>query len=390
MKDKIKGVGVFLYMSKIERFTVLLVMTILCILNFSIECDASSNYDLQLSAKSAIAIEWTTGKILFEKNKDLKLPMASTTKIMTAILTIENCDLNREIEIPPQAIGVPGSSIYLEKGERLKIIELLYGLMLASGNDAAVALAISVCGDVKKFVNLMNKKAKELGLVNTVFSSPHGLEEGQHYTTAYDLACLTAYAMRNQTFREIVSTTQKEIRWTTRPYNRILKNKNKMLKSYQGAEGVKTGFTKRAGRCLVTSACRDNFRIICVVLNAPDMWNDTRKVLDFAYQNYKIFKITRGEIGYLRVKDSKEYWVKLGITKQKIFVLKKDQYPILNVVISKKISAPVKKYTEVGKLDIKYDNQTYSVPIATLQECQKKTFWDKLKERFFKQKASQK
>ncbi|AZT90426.1 D-alanyl-D-alanine carboxypeptidase [Caldicellulosiruptor changbaiensis] len=377
-------------MPKKIKFSVLLVIVSLRILSYSNECYAGLKCDIQITAKSAIAIEWTTGKILFEKNKDLKLPMASTTKMMTAILAIENCDLNKEIEIPAQAIGVPGSSIYLEKGERLKIIELLYGLMLASGNDAAVALSISVCGDVKKFVNLMNKKAKELGLKNTVFSSPHGLEEGQHYTTAYDLARLTAYAMKNQTFREIVKTTQKEIRWTTRSYSRILKNKNKMLKSYQGAEGVKTGFTKRAGRCLVTSACRDDFRVICVVLNAPDMWNDTRKILDFAYQNYKILKIARGEIGYLRVKDSKENWVKLGITEQNIFVLTKDQYPGLNVVISKKVSAPVKKYTEVGKLEIKYDHQTYSVPIATLQGCQRKTFWDKLKERFFRQKASQK
>ncbi|ABP67430.1 Serine-type D-Ala-D-Ala carboxypeptidase [Caldicellulosiruptor saccharolyticus DSM 8903] len=377
-------------MSKKIKFSVLLVIVSLRILSYSNECYAGLKCDIQVTAKSAIAIEWITGKILFEKNKDLKLPMASTTKIMTAILAIENCDLNKEIEIPAQAIGVPGSSIYLEKGERLKIIELLYGLMLASGNDAAAALAISVCGDVKKFVNLMNKKAKELGLENTMFSSPHGLEEGEHYTTAHDLARLTAYAMKNQTFREIVSTTQKEIRWTTRPYSRVLKNKNKMLKSYQGAEGVKTGFTKRAGRCLVTSACRDDFRVICVVLNAPDMWNDTKKILDFAYQNYKILKIARGEIGYLRVKDSKENWIKLGITEQNIFVLTKDQYPGLNVVISKKVSAPVKKYTEVGKLEIKYDHQTYSVPIATLQGCQRKTFWDKLKERFFGQKASQK
>lgn len=377
-------------MLKIKRFSIFMGITTLYILNFFTECYANSDYKLQVSAKSAIAIEWTTGKILFEKNKDLRLPMASTTKIMTAILAIENCDLNKEIEIPPEAIGVPGSSIYLEKGEKLKIIELLYGLMLASGNDAAVALAISVCGDVKKFVDLMNKKARELGLVNTVFSSPHGLEEGEHYTTAYDLARLTAYAMKNKTFREIVKTTQKEIRWTTRPYNRVLKNKNKMLKFYYGAEGVKTGFTRRAGRCLVTSACRNDFRVICVVLNAPDMWNDTKKILDFAYQNYKIFKIVNSEIGYLRVKNSKENWVKLGITQQKIFVLTKDQFPTLSITISKNILAPVKKYTEVGKLNISCNCQTYSIPIVTLQECHKKNFLDRLKEKFSELKNLQK
>lgn len=164
-------------MSKKIKFSVLLVIVSLRILSYSNECYAGLKCDIQVTAKSAIAIEWITGKILFEKNKDLKLPMASTTKIMTAILAIENCDLNKEIEIPAQAIGVPGSSIYLEKGERLKIIELLYGLMLASGNDAAAALAISVCGDVKKFVNLMNKKQKSLDLRILCFPPHTGLKK---------------------------------------------------------------------------------------------------------------------------------------------------------------------------------------------------------------------
>lgn len=231
--------------------------------------------------------------------------MASTTKIMTAILVLENCDVNKEIEIPPQAVGVPGSSMYLEKGEKLKIIDLLYGLMLSSGNDAAVALAIATAGDVKRFVKLMNKKAKDLGLSNTVFSSPHGLEQGQHYTTAHDLAKLTAYAMRNPIFRQIVKTKDIEVPWTTRPYNRILRNKNKMLRLYPGADGVKTGFTKKAGRCLVTSVCRDDFRVICVVLNAPDMWNDTQKILNYCYNNFKVVKLLPDEMGYVKVKNGK-------------------------------------------------------------------------------------
>lgn len=348
---------------------------------------AYSNTGLDISAKSAIAIECTTGKILYEKNKDLKLPMASTTKIMTAILAIENNNLNKEITIPDQAIGVPGSSIYLEKGERLKIIELLYGLMLASGNDAAVALAIATSGSVKEFVDLMNKKAKELGLNNTKFSSPHGLEQGEHWTSAHDLAVLTAYAMKNKVFKEIVATKEKEIRWTTRQYNRRLRNKNKMLSIYEGAEGVKTGYTKRAGRCLVTSALRDNFRVVCVVLNAPDMWNDTKKILDYAYNNYQLIIIEKSELGFVKINNSKTRWAKIGIIDENNIIVEKNKYPQLFIGIKENLSAPLKKMSKVGELRMVCQNTNFSFPIFLLEECKKKTIIDKIKEylREFKQ-----
>jgi len=352
-------------------------------------CYANEKNLPQVSSKSAIAIEWMTGKILFKKNEDLKLPMASTTKIMTAILVLENCDVNKEIEIPPQAVGVPGSSMYLEKGEKLKIIDLLYGLMLSSGNDAAVALAIVTAGDVKKFVNLMNKKAKELGLSNTVFSSPHGLEQGQHYTTAHDLALLTAYAMKNPIFRQIVKTTEKEVPWTTRPYNRILRNKNKMLRLYPGAEGVKTGFTKKAGRCLVTSACRDDFRVICVVLNAQDMWNDTRKILDYSYRNFKVLKLPPGEIGYVKVNNGKMDWVKVGTTHQKYWVVDSDCFPKIDMLMQP-LDAPVEKNKVIGMLNVYLKSEKEIVPIVTLQECARKSLWDRMRERLFGKRMRQK
>jgi D-alanyl-D-alanine carboxypeptidase (penicillin-binding protein 5/6) len=346
-------------------------------------CYANEKKNLpQLSSKSAIAIEWVTGKILFEKNKDLKLPMASTTKIMTAILVLENCDVNKEIEIPPQAVGVPGSSMYLEKGEKLKIIDLLYGLMLSSGNDAAVALAIATAGDVKRFVKLMNKKAKDLGLSNTVFSSPHGLEQGQHYTTAHDLAKLTAYAMRNPIFRQIVKTKDIEVPWTTRPYNRILRNKNKILRLYPGADGVKTGFTKKAGRCLVTSVCRDDFRVICVVLNAPDMWNDTQKILNYCYNNFKVVKLLPDEMGYVKVKNGKSDWVKVGTTYKCYWVGESSCLPKLDVILQV-AEAPIEKNKVIGRLNVYLKNEKQSLPLVALQECPRKSLWDRIKEKLF-------
>ncbi|BCS81267.1 D-alanyl-D-alanine carboxypeptidase family protein [Anaerocellum diazotrophicum] len=367
-----------------------LIFTLIMITTFGNICYANEKKNLpQLSSKSAIAIEWVTGKILFEKNKDLKLPMASTTKIMTAILVLENCDVNKEIEIPPQAVGVPGSSMYLEKGEKLKIIDLLYGLMLSSGNDAAVALAIATAGDVKKFVNLMNKKAKELGLSNTVFSSPHGLEQGQHYTTAHDLAKLTAYAMRNPVFRQIVKTKEKEVPWTTRPYNRILRNKNKMLRLYPGADGVKTGFTKKAGRCLVTSVYRDDFRVICVVLNASDMWNDTQKILDYCYNNFKVIKLLPGEMGYVKVKNGKSDWVKVGTTHECYWVIESSCFPKIDMLLQA-TEAPVEKNKVVGRLNVYLKNEKQSLPLLALQECPRKSLWDRIKEKLFENRRRQK
>ncbi|WPX09979.1 D-alanyl-D-alanine carboxypeptidase family protein [Anaerocellum danielii] len=366
------------------------IFVIVVTITFCKACYAHEKRNLpQVSSKSAVAIEWITGKILFEKNMDLKLPMASTTKIMTAILVLENCDVNKEIEIPPQAVGVPGSSMYLEKGEKLKILDLLYGLMLSSGNDAAVALAIVTAGDVKRFVNRMNMKAKELGLSNTVFSSPHGLEQGQHFTTAHDLARLAAYAMKNPIFRQIVKTTEKEVPWTTRPYNRILRNKNKMLKLYPGAEGIKTGFTRKAGRCLVTSACRDDFRVICVVLNAPDMWNDTRKILDYCYSNFKVVKLLPCEIGYVKVKNGKSDWVKVGTTYQRYWIVESSCLPKLEVLLQT-AEAPIEKNKVVGRLNVYLKNEKQSIPLVALQECSRKSLWDKIKEKLFEKRMRQK
>ncbi len=236
-----------------------------------------------LSAVSAILIEADTGTVIFEKNADEQRAMASTTKIMTAILTIEAGDLDSEFIVDSYAIRVEGTSMGLQEGDRVSRRDLLYGILLPSGNDAANAAAVSVAGSIGGFVELMNSKAQELGLQSTHFVTPSGLDADGHYTTARDLASLTAYAMKNEVFREIVCCSEARVEFGDPPYMRTLYNSNKMLKRYDGAIGVKTGFTDNARRCLVSAAERDGVTLIAVTLNAGDDWNDHTKMLDYGF-----------------------------------------------------------------------------------------------------------
>lgn len=250
----------------------------------------SKNISAEASAQSSIAVELSTGKVLFENNSNVKLPMASTTKIMTAIIIIEDCNLNDVITVPDEAIGVEGSSIYLKRQEQISIKDLLYGLMLRSGNDSATALAIYHSGSVAKFAEAMNERAKAIGTENTNFTNPSGLPDENHFTTANDLCKIACYAMKNDTFKEIVGTVN---------YNgdyRSFVNKNKMLKKYDGANGIKTGYTVRAGRCLVSSANRNGMDVVCVVLNCPDMYEFSSDILDRCFNEYKLVSIDKNKI----------------------------------------------------------------------------------------------
>ncbi len=236
-----------------------------------------------VSAASAIVMEAESGTPLFEKDADTRRPMASTTKIMTALVVIEEMSTDKTVTVPKGAVGVEGSSVYLVENERLTVEELLYALMLESANDAATALAILTAGSVENFAVLMNRKAEALGLTNTAFENPHGLDGEGHYTTARDLAVLTAYALQNETFRAIVSTYKRTIPLNGDQGTRVLVNHNRLLRSYEGCIGVKTGFTKRSGRCLVTAAERDGVTLVAVTLNASDDWNDHRRMLDYGF-----------------------------------------------------------------------------------------------------------
>ena len=249
-------------------------------------CKASA-----VSAQQAILVDGQTGQILYEKDPDRRSLIASTTKIMTALIVCEQCNVLDRMEIPREAVGIEGSSMYLREGEILTLQELLYGLMLQSGNDAAVALAIYCGGTVSDFAQLMNDKAHRLGMENTHFVNPHGLDAPDHYSTARDLAVLAAYAMQNPVFARTVSAK------TVTIGQRYLRNHNKLLWQVEGADGIKTGFTKAAGRILVSSAQRQGRRLIAVTINAPDDWNDHKKLLEAGFSQYTPQTLVcRGEV----------------------------------------------------------------------------------------------
>lgn len=243
------------------------------------------------SAKSAVLIEAETGTVLYSKDMHTQRAMASTTKIMTAILTIEAGDLDTEFTVDPLAIMVEGTSMGLVEGDRVSRRDLLYGIILPSGNDAANAAAVSVSGSIPAFVELMNAKASELGLVNTHFVTPSGLDAKGHYTSAYDLAMLTAYAMKNELFREIVSCKSKQLEYGNPPYSRTLYNSNKMLSRYDGAIGVKPGFTDNARRCLVSAAERNGTTLIAVTLNDGNDYNDHAAMLDYGFTQVSAYPL---------------------------------------------------------------------------------------------------
>ena len=238
-----------------------------------------------LSAEKAILMDGITGRVLYEKNGDSRSLIASTTKIMTALLVCEQCNVLDRMCIPKEAVGIEGSSMYLREGEVLTIQELLYGLMLSSGNDAAVALAIYCGGTVEGFAELMNDKARMLELDNTHFENPNGLDSPGHYSTARDLAILAEYAMKNPLFYQTVSTKSVKVG------QRYLTNHNKLLWQVDGADGVKTGYTKAAGRILVSSATRNQRRIIAVTINAPCDWQDHASFYEDGFSRYCLQRI---------------------------------------------------------------------------------------------------
>ena len=250
----------------------------------------SSPVRAEVSAQAAILIEADSGDVIYEKNAHEKRPMASTTKIMTAVVALEHSKPDQVVSVKEAACGVEGSSIYLTPGEQLTMEELLYALMLESANDAAAAIAYEIAGGIDGFAALMNETAARIGLGETHFTNPHGLDHEEHYTTAADLAKLTAYAMRIPTFREIVSTYKRAIPLRNGDRNgeetRMLLNHNRLLRRSEDVIGVKTGFTKRSGRCLVTAAERNGVKVIAVTLNAPDDWNDHLALHELGFAQY--------------------------------------------------------------------------------------------------------
>ena len=314
-----------------------------------------------ISAQSAVVIDGASGRVLYEHNSNKKRGMASTTKIMTALCALEYGDMNKMVTISPTASGIEGSSMYLAKGEKITMRDLVYGLMLVSGNDAATAIAENVAGSVENFAELMNKKAAEIGAYNTSFTNPHGLSDENHYTTALDLAKITAYAMQNPIFCDIVSTKTKTLPANEGGYARTLINHNKFLSMYEGCIGVKTGFTKATGRCLVSAAEKNDLRLICVTLGAPDDWNDHRTLLDSAFSNYSAYKInSAGDfITAADIKSGIVPEVELVACKDIIIPIKQGEESLIKTAIEpfEDLSAPIEKNDILGVLKVKIGNE---------------------------------
>ena len=305
-----------------------------------------------------IVMDCYSNIVLHEKNIHQKKFMASTTKILTAICVIENSNLDDLVLITKDTVGIEGSSIYLKAGEKLTVKELLYGLMLRSGNDCAETLA-KYCGKtVENFVKLMNDTARKIGANNSNFTNPHGLHNDNHYTTAYDLALISSYAMKNKFFREIVSTKSIKISNTLGEYDRVLINKNKLLNKLDGCTGIKTGFTKKAGRCLVSSCQRDGREFIVVVLNCPPMFERSEKLFNDYFSLYNNIKVVKSEniIGFINDINDKKF--ALGIQKDIIIPLLKEQEDNIKVKYNynQKVNKRLETNEEVGNVEIYLEN----------------------------------
>ena len=338
-----------------------------------------------VSAESAILIEADTGDVVFETNARKKLPMASTTKIMTALVALENGDPDEEFPVPDEATEIEGSSVYLAAGERVTLRDLLYALMLESANDAAAAIAYRVGGSIDGFAGMMNDKAEELGLCDTHFTNPHGLDDPDHYTTAYDLGRLTCAALENAEFEKIVSTKSTNAFSCGTP--RTLVNHNRLLRSLDGAIGVKTGFTKRSGRCLVSAVRRDGVLTVAVTLNDPNDWTDHRALHEYGQLQYQ--SITLALPGSASVEipvvGGNAGRVRCSAADPLNAVLKRGQKVRMTVEAPRFVPAPVSRGDALGKAVFKADGKVIgSVPLYAETEVtarnEKRTFFEKILE----------
>lgn len=355
--------------------------------------------ELNINSRSCVVLDRLSKNILYGKNEHNKVKMASTTKIMTATIIIENCNLNKTIEVSKKAAGTGGSRLGLKTGDKVTIRDLLYGLMLCSGNDAAVALAENCSGSIPEFCNLMNQKAKELGLNNSHFETPHGLDSAEHYTTAYELALLSDYALQNKTFFNIVGTKNYTV--TINGYPKNISNTNELLGNLLGVYGIKTGFTNGANRCLVTACKRDDMDIICVVLGCDTKkfrTQDSIKLIEYTFKNFEYVNISEKiNIEFEKWKNdninnfsidkgySSKLNLKLSDLDTPIIPVYKENVSSININIKcdKDLIAPVTENTVLGKITVNTGNDLLvSLDILSANSINKKSFIDYMFELF--------
>ena len=353
--------------------------------------------EISLDSRIALIYDRASGRILYEKNGNKQTPMASTTKIMTAIVVLENANLTDVVTINSKAAGTGGSRLGLKKNDKITVNDLLYGLMLRSGNDAAIALATHVGGSVEGFAEMMNNKAKELGLVNSHFVVPHGLDNDGHYTTAYELAKIADYALNIDKFKEIVSTRNTTI--YINGYAKAINNTNQLLGSVSGVYGVKTGFTNGAGRCLVTACKRDDLDVITVIIGAnttKQRISDTIKLIQYAYNNFEIVnikEIINNKFEQWREINEGRIYVNKGIKNQlelyleemefETMAVEKENVDKIDIEVNSifYLEAPVAKHQIIGNLQVIVNNEKIDIlNIYAIEEIRKKEMKDYLLE----------
>lgn len=344
-----------------------------CILfiNLSVFVCYSKSQSLDFTAKGIVVIEASSGRVLFEKNAYEKLPMASTTKIMTALLALEQNNLDEPFIVNEKAIQVEGTSMGLKAGDEVTLRTLAYGMLMPSGNDAAGAAAVKIAGSLPKFAKMMNEKAQEIGLKNTNFVTPSGLDAQEHYTTAYDLALLAAYALQNPDFKAICKEQSAKVQFGNPSRNITLKNHNKLLEQYEGAVGVKTGYTKKAGRCLVSAVEKNETTLICVTLKASDDWNIHKTLYDYFFDNAVAIPIDM-EIANqtLAVVGSDVEQVLISPAKQSVTVFADEAKEITFVPsVPRFLYAPITMGDPVGKIEVYAQGKwIQSIPLLAQQD----------------------
>ncbi|MEH7333788.1 D-alanyl-D-alanine carboxypeptidase family protein [Neobacillus drentensis] len=328
-------------MRMISKLVIFFLMVSILVANIPQKVDAS----LGVSAASAVLIEQKTGRVLYEKDAHTKRRIASITKIMTAVLAIESGKMNKYVKVSEQATRAEGSSVYLKPGEKIKLSDLVYGLMLRSGNDTAVAIAEYVGGSVDGFAYLMNQKAREIGMFDTHFSNPHGLDDHEdHYSSAYDMAMLMRYAMQDKTFAKISGTKVHRAPNPTEAWDRVWKNKNRLLTKYKYATGGKTGYTKRAKRTLVTTATKGDMSLVAVTLNDSNDWDDHISMYEDGFRNYDMAEVL--EKGKINVTTNKAYKNHLFVKKTIVYPATSEEMDLFSVKY--KLNKPEKKWN-IGK-----------------------------------------
>ena len=348
--------------------TILLMSMLSVYASATYKSSKATGFTQKISAKASVIYEPTNNVFIYEKNGNERLPMASTTKIMTAMVVVKNCDVNETVVIGPESVGIEGSSAYLREGDEYTVLELLYALLLQSANDAATALAYYTAGGIEEFADLMNSEASRIGLENTHFTNPHGLDNDNHYTTANDLAILGANLIKSDVLRKIVSTYKKTFTYGERTRTYI--NHNKLLSLYDGAIGIKTGFTKRSGRCLVSAAEKNGLTFITVTLNAPSDWNDHIALLNYAFDTYEKIhlasvgdychkvKVIGGNKPNLLIATNED----LSIVKEKDGSVIKEYFSLPNYLI-----APINKGDVVGKVVYNVNGKTYTINLVATE-----------------------